>query len=118
MEKADAAGTKARMRVYVAGPYTHGDVDQNVMAAMDAADALIEAGYAPYVPHLSHFMHMAHPRAYEDWIALDMVWLGMCEALVRLPGRSAGADAEEAWARAHGMAVYQGVEDLIQPEGR
>ncbi len=52
--------------VYVAGPYTGGDVAMNVRQAKEAADALIEDGYAPHVPHLYHFLHMHNPRVYED----------------------------------------------------
>ncbi len=92
-------------RVYIAGPYTRGDVARNVAVAMAAADTLIRAGFAPFVPHLSHFQHMAHPQPYETWTRLDFAWLAVCDAMVRPPGDSPGADAEEAWCRAHGIPV-------------
>ena len=85
METSTVAPARRRIRVYVAGPYTHGDVARNVAAAMRAADALIRADAAPFVPHLSHFQHMAHPQPYEVWTALDFAWLETCEALLRLP---------------------------------
>jgi hypothetical protein len=100
-------------RVYVAGPYTRGDMAQNVAAAMRAADELIEAGFAPFVPHLSHFQHMAHPRPYRVWTALDFAWLAVCDAAVRLPGHSTGADAEVAWCRRHRIPVFASVQALV-----
>lgn len=102
-----------RLRVYVAGPYTHGDVARNVAAALAAADALIRAGAAPFVPHLSHFQHMAHPQPYETWTALDLAWLEVCDAILRLPGHSPGADAEEAWCQAHGLPVFNSLDPLV-----
>ena len=83
METSTVAPARRRIRVYVAGPYTHGDVARNVAAAMRAADALIRADAAPFVPHLSHFQHMAHPQPYEVWTALDFAWLEVCDALLR-----------------------------------
>ena len=92
-------------RIYIAGPYTGGDVAVNVRAAMEAANALIVAGYAPHVPHLYHFLHMANPRPYEDWMRLDLVWLNQCDAVVRLPGQSPGADREAVEAVRLGIPV-------------
>lgn len=40
------------VKVYVASPYTLGDVAVNVKAQMDAADKLISLGFAPFVPLL------------------------------------------------------------------
>lgn len=42
-------------RVYVAGPYTNGDVAVNVRTAYEAADRLADLGFAPFVPHSTHF---------------------------------------------------------------
>ena len=87
--------------VYVAGPYTHEDVAQNVRRAIGVADILLNNGYFPYVPHLTHFWHLVSPHSHAEWIRLDEVWLAKCDALVRLPGSSPGADHEirlaQAW---------------------
>jgi hypothetical protein len=102
-----------RARVYVAGPYTKGDVGANVRAAMAAGSALIRAGYAPFIPHLFHFLHIAEPQPYDVWMELDAEWIRMCHALVRLPGESSGADAEVAEARRLGVLVFDSVEALL-----
>jgi hypothetical protein len=45
-------------RIYVAGPYTKGDVAVNVRNAFEAANRLADVGFAPFVPHATHFWHM------------------------------------------------------------
>src|SRR5690348_15766763 len=87
-------------KVYVAGPYTKGDVAINVHNAIHAADQIHALGYAPYVPHFTHFWHLVSPKPYEKWLELDEVFLTCCDYFVRLEGESKGADREEALARA------------------
>lgn len=101
------------MRVYIAGPYTKGDVALNVRAALQAASDLRDAGHAPYVPHLTHFWHMLFPRPYEDWLDQDNQYIPVCEALVRIPGESSGGDKEAALAQSLGIPVYYGVEEFL-----
>ena len=101
------------MKVYIAGPYTKGDVVVNVRNAMEAAMAVLDAGHSPFVPHLCHFLHMHSPRPYETWIKYDLVFLPACEALIRLPGESAGADDEVIEARKLGLLVYANVADFL-----
>lgn len=94
-----------RRRVYVCGPYTLGDVADNVRVAIETAHILMNAGCAPYVPHLTHFWHIHRPRQYEEWIALDLEWLRLCDVVVRIPGQSRGADLECAEAARLGIPV-------------
>lgn len=101
------------MRVYVAGPYTNGDVALNVRAAIEAADRILKAGHAPYVPHLMHFWHLVCPGPYEQWIQFDLEWLPVCDALVRLPGESSGADGEVRLAESLGIPVYYGLDQFL-----
>jgi hypothetical protein len=80
--------------VYIAGPYTNGDVAQNVAAAVSAANAIARLGAFPYIPHLCHFWHLMYAQPYSYWMTLDMAWLEQCDILYRLPGYSEGADQE------------------------
>jgi hypothetical protein len=43
------------IKVYLAGPYTKGDVAENIHNVIKVADTLTDCGYVPYIPHLSHF---------------------------------------------------------------
>jgi hypothetical protein len=93
-------------RVYVAGPYSQGNVNRNVAAAMAVGAQILDAGHTPFVPHLSHFWDVSHPRDYEVWMAWDLAWLRQCDALVRIAGPSSGADREVACAREMKMPVF------------
>lgn len=104
------------IKVYVAGPYTRGDVAVNVRRALVVADELADAGFVPYVPHLSHFWHVVFPRPYEWWLQYDMYWLRVCDVVLRLPGESPGATCEVEEAARLGKRVYNSVEDLLRRE--
>lgn len=103
-------------RVYIAGPYTQGDVAVNVRNAMAAASRLLDAGFAPYLPHLTHFWHLTFPRPYEDWIQMDLIWVALCDAVYRIPGPSSGADGETAYASQLRIPVYTDLNTLIETE--
>jgi len=100
-------------RVYIAGPYSTGDVAQNVRNAILAADRLTKIGYVPFIPHLSHFWHLICPHNWGFWIEQDIHWLEACDCLLRLPGKSIGADREVERAYQLGMSVYASIESLI-----
>lgn len=93
--------------VYVAGPYTKGDVVMNVRAAIEAGDKLRRFDYAPFIPHLTHFWHLVTPHEIDFWYAYDMQWLEKCDCVVRLPGASSGADKEVARARGLDIPVHE-----------
>ena len=100
------------MRIYIAGPYTNPDPVQNTHNAIKTADALVEAGYDPYVPHLTLLWHMVSPHPLQFWYDHDMKWLEVCDAVLRLPGKSSGADAEVARATELGIPIYHNIDDL------
>ena len=92
--------------IYVASPYTKGDVAVNVRNNLAVADQLAQAGFYPFAPLLTHFWHLLFPHPYEFWCEHDNAWIERCDALVRLPGESTGADREVKLAEARGMPVY------------
>lgn len=100
--------------VYIASPYTKGDVAVNVRESLLAADQLLELGYAPYPPLYSHFWHFLSPKPYETWTTLDMEWVKRCDCVLRLPGESSGADAEVKLAKANNIPVFSSIEILDQ----
>lgn len=99
--------------VYVAGPYT-GDEEANVGRAIDAATVLLRAGLYPYVPHLSHYWEARHAHHYEVWMDLDFGWVRRCDAVLRLPGPSAGADREVDLAMRLDLPVFYSVEAVVE----
>lgn len=101
------------VRVYVAGPYTVGDCVAHTRKSVDASQAILKAGMYPFSPHLTLFWHYAHPNDYETWMDYDFHWLEQCDALLRLPGLSKGADREVAFAKKHGIRIFDNLYDLI-----
>ena len=102
------------MKVYIAGPYTQGDVAVNVRQAMMAGLEVMRYGHYPFIPHLFHFVHLVSPQDYSTWIELDLEFLPTCDALLRLPGPSKGADAEVIEARKLGMPVYASMAEFLE----
>lgn len=94
------------MRIYIAAPFTKGDQILNIRAAFDAADELAQRGHMPFIPHVTGLWHLVHPKPYDWWLRYDNVWLLQCDALLRLPGESPGADGEVALAERRGITVY------------
>lgn len=101
------------IKVYIASPYTLGDVAVNVKQQLDMVDILMDKGFVPFAPLYSHFQHMAHPRPYTDWIKMDLEWVGVCDCLLRLPGKSSGADGEVEHAIKLEIPVFHSVEELV-----
>lgn len=102
------------IRVYIAGAYTFGHQADNVRVAIDAGDSLLRAGLVPFIPHLAHFWHISHPHAYDTWLNWCLSWIPQCDALLRLPGNSPGADREVALAQSLHIPVYHDITVLIE----
>ena len=104
------------LRVYIAGPYTNGDVAANGRKAIDAADSIVSLGHEVFLPHLSHFWHLIHPHEWRFWIQRDLAWLKFCDVLLRLPGESEGGELEEAEARKLGLRICHDIIELKIPQ--
>jgi hypothetical protein len=100
--------------VYVAGPYTLGDVAQNVALMIDTCDEIADMGFVPICPLLTHFWHMMHPREYEFWMEYDSYFVGLCHILYRMEGESSGADRECNQATAEGKPVVKTYDELLR----
>lgn len=102
----------SRQKIYVAGPYTKGDIPQNVANAITAGNELADLGFIPFVPHIVHWWHLQHPRPYGFWCDWDNEWLPHCDGLLRLPGLSNGSDAEIELAMRLDMPVFYEIGDV------
>jgi nucleoside 2-deoxyribosyltransferase len=98
--------------IYIAGPYTIGDVAINIRNAVEVANSLFERGYIPFVPHLSHLWHFITPKSHEEWMEIDRAILERCDGVFRLEGESVGADEEVAHAKTYDIPVYYSIEEL------
>lgn len=100
--------------VYIASPYSKGDVAVNVRNSFLVADELLAHGFCPFPPLYSHFWHFLSPKPYETWLELDKLWVKACDCLLRMPGESSGADGEVELAEANGIPVFYSVEALVK----
>lgn len=99
--------------IYIAGPYSKGDVAQNVKNALYAADALMDLGHTPFVPHLCHYWHINSEKSEKVWLQYGLTFLSFCDALLRLPGESKGADNEVAEAKTClGIPVFYSLSEV------
>lgn len=100
------------MKVYLAGPYTIGDPVINVRNMILVAEEVRAKGHLPYIPLLNHLWHLASPHEYEYWMNMDLEWIKVCDAILRLPGESKGADLETEYARDVGIPVFYTTDQL------
>lgn len=103
-----------KKKVYVAGPYTRGDVGLNVRHAIQWGDQIATEGMTPFIPHLSHFWHLIEPHHYAFWVDYDNEWLPLCDAVYRIEGESVGSDAEVELANKLGIPVFTDMDELIE----
>lgn len=107
------------LRVYIAGPYsadTAEEREQNVERAIDVGLQLIRKGHAPFIPHLTHYVdlraiHLGESLTWHDYIAWDLSWLEVCDALLFL-GSSPGAELERDRAKALGKLIFRSVDEI------
>ena len=125
-----------RKRIYLAGPISKGDLRENINQATAAFVSLAKAGFAPLCPHWSAYSKPAEysdspfggkterlwceatamgneSMTHADWMGVDLPWVSVAEAVLRLPGESTGADMEVAQAKACGIPVFSTVAELL-----
>jgi len=101
--------------VYIAGPYTVPNPEQNVKNAVGAAELVLAAGMIPHIPHLTHYWHTIHQEHdWETWLKIDTEILLRCDAVLRLPGESKGADHEMKTAIDRWIPVFLDMDSLTK----
>ena len=98
--------------IYIASPYSKGDVCENVRYACLSGDAIVAKGHQVFIPHLYHLWNIISPKPYEEWLRISRVWMSYCDALLKLGGESVGADLEVAEAKRLCMPIYYSLEDV------
>ena len=100
--------------VYIASPYSIGDKLTNVKKSLEIANILMDKWFIPYAPLLNHFQDEIFPRPEKEWLEFDLRWLHKCDALLRLPGESKGADEEVLIAKKIRIPVFYSIEELLK----
>ena len=109
--------------ILIAGPYRSGTDDQPAALAANLA-RLEEAAWpifsAGHIPMIGEWVALPTLRGLDETEAAqgDVMYetaarlLQHCDAVLRLPGASAGADNDVAIARERGLPVYHRVEEI------
>jgi hypothetical protein len=111
--------------VYIASPYTKGDVAMNTHFQCKVFHHMLDDGKAwPVAPLWSHFQHTVFPRPYKDWVEYDQALLHLYDACLRLTAKlestqyeqhaSSGADGEVATFQKLGKPVFYSLEELYK----
>lgn len=100
------------MLIYIAAPYTQGNIALNVRRAIFAGETVLYHGHTPFIPHLTHLWDLLCPKSWNEWMEIDKVYLSKCDGLLRLPGDSKGADIEVEWAREMNIPVYHDIKEM------
>ncbi len=104
-----------RPRVYIASPYSASH-DRRIAAlkSFSAGRDVYEAGGAPLMPLLAHYLAQGDNHdnlfwqklTHRDWVEeYCLPWVAVADAVLRLPGESAGADQEVTFAIDTGIIV-------------
>lgn len=101
--------------VYVASPYNSNPV-HNTHNAMEYGNWLVDAGFVPIIPHVHMIWNIHTPRQEVFWYKFTMDLMRICDAVVRFPGESMGADEECRVAKEIGIPVFYSLNDLITHE--
>jgi hypothetical protein len=100
------------MKIFISGPYTNPDPVINTRNAVLAAEKIIKKGHLPFIPHLNHLWHLVSPHDIDYWYAYDLNWLDVCDAVLRLPGDSPGADSEVEYAISKKKRIFYDIRKL------
>jgi hypothetical protein len=96
-----------KVYLYIAGPInttTYGESSQmsNVRTSIMFARTLrsfSNDSVVPFLPQLSSFWDLVLPATNQYWMTLDFDWISFLHGLIRLPGKSKGADEEVEYAK-------------------
>lgn len=102
-------------KMYIAGPYS-GDVTANVHKAWLAGREIAQWGYIPVIPH-TMTAHMEDILTPNDWYAITLELLKLCDAIYMLKGweLSRGAVEELDYA-ANTMKIHVYYQGSKEPE--
>lgn len=114
------------LMILIAGPYRSGTGDDpallqaNLARLEEAAWPLFRAGHLPMIGEWVALpvLRGAGGSTVADPVAAEIMYptaqrlLRHCDAVLRLPGESTGADQDVAIARERGLPVYERLEDV------
>ena len=109
---------KHRPIVYISGPITKGDRNHHLFQSLDAHRRLMLAGFSVINPMLNMLAPFNTPGIengldHQVWLENDLPQMAACQAVLRLPGESLGAEMECLWATECKIPIYTDINQLI-----
>lgn len=104
--------------IYVAGPYTANsqeEINRNIERADETGKQLVMKGHYPFIPHKQTAQWEKDERlTYEHFIALDLAWIEVCDAIIMIGDwkNSNGAREEYYYAIRCGLTVYHSIDEV------
>ena len=99
--------------IYLAGPLEPSGRIDYIRAAVEVAEEILTYHCSAIIPHTMTVMWgYAYPKSKSTWLALDKAIIAKCDAILRIPGDSEGADEEMRFAKSVGIPIYGTVEEL------
>lgn len=106
------------IKVFISSPYTLGNKLHNVLRQVEVAHELMNHGLVPFAPLYAHYQWEKYPRSMEECLAWGYTWMEGCDCVLRLDGKSTGADMEVELANKLGIKVFYNIEDLFKYYGK
>lgn len=101
--------------IYVASPYTAETEEErlnNVHRQIHAGEQISRMGADAYLPLLSHYWDAMYPHSWKFWIDMCKNMVPRCDGLIRLSGKSDGAEIEKDLALGMSIPVFYAFEEL------
>lgn len=116
LEAVRAAAETQQKRVYISGPITKGNRNHNYFQALEAEAELMRNNFAPLNPMQTMVLPFAWDGEFDHarWLERDFAWIAVCDAVLRIPGESVGAEAEREFAEKCGIPVFCSLKDLME----
>ena len=98
--------------VFIAGPFSS-DPMRCTARAILAANTLAGLGFYPFIPHLFIQWDFLYAQTYDFWLEQTTAWVSKCDCVLRLAGKSPGADREVALAKKLNLPVFDNYNALL-----
>ena len=98
--------------VYISGPFTSNPTENTHHACKLWHSLFLRGSVIPICPHWSLTQDLLTPLSHADWLGYDLGIVARCDAVLRMDGRSVGADMEVEFAKERRIPVFYGTRDL------
>ena len=87
------------MKIFLSGPIeSSSDIEKTLSDVSYTIQEILRRGHSVYAPHLFWYSNKNYPVDKYQYLANDLSWILVCDAVFRLPGKSDNADMEVAFA--------------------